>query len=734
MNNNLTPTGVISPDAPIVEGDTDFGARAPALPYILYYWRTIAQFRWMILGIISVCLVLGVIITLLTPPLYTAKVRIEIDREQKHITDVSRVQGDQGGQGDQTNEFYVTQYALLQARPLAERIVRSLDLANSSDFFVAHGIALTPNGLGGDPGDRNAREKKAAQLLLSHIAVEPVKDSKLVDVKYTSRSPEISARIAQQWVKTFTDSRLDQQYASTADARRFLEERLATMKEKLEQSERQSIAYSVNQGLERLGHVVTPDGRTADSQTVLEMTLAARVQALALATQARVAAETRLRGDEGEVSLDASVVALRQARTQLAVQREQILVQHEPTYPAAQELNAQIAQMDRDIKTSVRRIQENAQQNYREAHDQEQELVRQVSDLRRQLGQQQHAAVEYNIYQREADTNRQLYDALLQRYKEIGINGTIGASQVSVVEPAVAPNAPSSPNLLKNMAFALLLGLVLSGAMVFAIEHIGQSIHDPEVLAKLLDVPVLGHVPLLEDGNIREALTDSRSLLYESYVNLRTALTFATSQGIPSSLMITSSRPKEGKSTTALGLSLVIKRMGRSVLLIDADMRNPSQVTDDHAPGLSNYLAGDENWMDKVREGEVGGISVLPSGPKPPNAAELLTELRLTELLRQAAGHYDHVIIDTPPIIDLADAPLIAGAVSACLLVVEADGPSQRAVHIALNRLLMSKVKIVGALLTKQQMRYGYGYAYGYGYGYGYGRKRVAEAGDGTVA
>lgn len=699
---NIVPAQTLA--APIWHSRTENG-QLSEMPYLLYYWQLVMRFWWIIGGIILSLLALGLVVTLLIPPQYTAHARIEIDREQKSMADVSNLDS---GPSHQDTEFYQTQYALLATRALADRVVSSLDLGNNSAFFLAHGVGapITEQGVG--LAERKVRERQAANLLLAHIAIDPVKDSKLVDIRYTSRSAELSAKIANEWVRSFIETRIDQQYSSTGDARHFLEGRLNEMRERLQRSERAASDFASGAGIVKLAQAVDSTGHTVSSQTLVEMALTARAAALNQATQSRITAQTQLSPDAGDASLDSSIIGLRQARSQLAAQYAQMLVQHEPTYPAAQELAAQMRQIDTDIRSAAKRIHDNRQMALKQAKAQEAQLESEVAELRRQLNEQQQATIQYNILLREADTNRQLYDALLQRYKEIGIAGTVGVSQVTTVDAALQPNGPSSPSLLKNLAFALLLGLVLSGSAIFAIEHVGQSIHDSEMLARTLDIPIIGEAPLIPKTRMLTPLEDSASPLFEAYVSISSALSFATSHGVPKTLMVTSTRSGEGKSTTAAMLALILARKGKQVLLVDGDMRAPSlaELLSKHLSmipekGLSNYLSGEDDWTRNIQASDIAGLSLLSSGPKPPNAAELLTEQRLGALLAYATTVYDNVVIDTPPILGLADAPFISGMAEASLLVVEAGGPAQRAVKAATNRLRMTNGKLLGAVLTK---------------------------------
>lgn len=692
-------------------------------PLLLQYWSKALRWRWVILAILAGCLAGSVIITLLTPKRYTAQAQVEISREQQQITKVEGLESQEAGRDI---EFYATQYALLRTRPLAARIVNDLRLTSSPDFFASHGRAsryeeLTEN------RDTAALTREAVDLLLRNVTIDPVRTSRLVNVRFTSRSPELSAAIANQWIQAFIAGGIDRQFASTADARRILEQRINVLRARLERSERQVVTYATNQGIVTLDQVRDDSGRSQVGRTLTASDLEALNTALNRATEARISAQSRIGSNASlasELSNNQALALIRQRRAEAASEYARLQVQFEPGYPLAREAQERVRSLDGAIEREIARVSGARDQEYREAARREGELRDRVAQLKRQLDAQQRASIQYAIYQREADTNRQLYDALLQRYKEIGVAGTVAASNVALVEPAEVPRRPSAPSLPINLTIALLAGISLAAIAVFALDQIDEGIHNPNELKIQLGIPLLGHTSLIE-SSVQEELADTKSPFYEAYLSVRSNLSFATAKGFPKSLMITSTRPAEGKSSSSLALSVVVGRTDKKVLLIDADMRSPSihaLIGQSNAEGLSNILVGEKDWRSLVRTTPYKNVSIISAGPTPPNAAELLSGGGLDKLMRECSTEYDHVILDSPPILGLADAPIIARSVEGCVLIVEARGVATRAIRGSIDRLSMAHGHIFGAVLTK--LRYhdsAYGYGRGYGDGYSYG-------------
>jgi len=338
----------------------------------------------------------------------------------------------------------------------------------------------------------------------------------------------------------------------------------------------------------------------------------------------------------------------------------------------------------------------------------------------------QRDSIQLNIYQRDVDTNRALYDGLLQRYKEIGVTGAIATNNISIVDVAQTPERPSKPRLLINLFLASLIGLGLGVVAAFLLEALDETLASPEDVESKLNLPVLGVIPLLDRGVTPiEALKDVRSNFSEAYYSLRTALQFSTPNGAPSSILVTSSRPAEGKSTTAYATAVNLARLGRRVLLADGDLRNPSMhriIGTDNEAGMSNLLSGGA-LGELAKKTSQTGLDFIPCGPLPPNPAELWGGDRLHQILVEALQTYDHIVIDGPPVLGFADAPLLASSVAGTIFVLESKGTRRAQARGALRRLATGNGRILGATLTKfntKTAQYG-GYDYAYDYNYGPG-------------
>lgn len=412
------------------------------------------------------------------------------------------------------------------------------------------------------------------------------------------------------------------------------------------------------------------------------------------------------------------------------------MVQFEPGYPAARAIQSQIDQLDRSIGREESRVSGSAQADYREAVERERALQAKVEELKSSYLDLRRRSIQYNIFQQEVDTNRALYDGVLQRFKEIGVAGGVGVNNVSVVDRADVPPRPSSPKLLINLAIALLVGLVLGAMAAFALEQIDEAIADPAEIERRLGLPVLGSVPKVEGQTPKEALLDRKSEMVDAYLAIQTNLGFTTEHGVPRSLAVTSTRPAEGKSTTALALATMLARAQRRVILVDGDMRSPSVHHlggVGHDRGLSNFLAGQDDLATLTFPMDDLGFTAMTAGPIPPNAAELLTGNRLSLLLARLLETYDHVIIDSPPVMGLADAPLIASRVEGVVYAVESHGIRSSMVKTALSRLAATNANVIGGVLTKFEARKGSA-GYGYDYGYNYGRdERSANKASGNA-
>lgn len=531
--------------------------------------------------------------------------------------------------------------------------------------------------------------------------------------------------IANAWPREFIGAALDRNTGSTADARQGLEKRLEDMRIRLEQSERNLIAFGTAHNMVTLGVTKDANGKTEEPRTLVASNLEALNQALIQARADRIAAQSRLGAGSGSAdALQSSVLgSLRAKRTELVAERERLLVQFEPAYPAVVAVQHSINAVDAAIAQENSRYGGAQRSKFAETQQREQLLETQVSALKGEFLQQQQNTVQYNILQRDADTNRQLYDALLQRYKDVGVVGTVPINNVAVVDEAKVPSGPSAPSLPRNLAEALLASLLVCGLVVFVLEQLDEVIRDPAQVEPLLHLPMLGIVPKI-DGDPVSELEKPRSDIAEAYFSIQSVMALTTNHGFPKTLEITSAKPGEGKSITALALAMSLGRTGKSVLLVDADMRSPSVhklIGGNNNHGLSNMLAGEDTLTPYLQPTAHRGVTVLSSGPLPPSAAELLNSDRLEQVIAIMLKNYDHVIFDAPPMLGLADSQLLCRAVEGAVFVIEAQQTSTRVIQRAMQRLRVGSNHVFGVILTKLDLsKFSAGYdAYNYNYNYG---------------
>lgn len=699
------------------------------MPMIRQYMNIAKRWRLVIAACFLGFVMLGLIVTLLMTPKYTAASTIEISRESDRVTNFQGVERE-ASIADQ--EFYQTQYGLLSSRTLSENVARELRLIDSPEFFAMFDTFSDDPALEMVNGHysaatRSRRHQIAGEILLDNLGVSPARLSRLVEIRFTSPDANFSAKVANAWAQQFIETNLSRKSEATAYGREVLQRQLAEYKARLDESQRQLVAYASREQIINLPAQGTGSSSVGD-RSIVSDDLSALNTALNVAVADRIAAEARFRqagstGASTEVLRNSAINNLRERRAELMADYNRLLVQFQPDYPTVVQVKAQIDQLDQSIVREESRVLSSYQSEYRQALQRESELRSRVSGLKDDYLSLRRRSIQYNIFQQEVDTNRALYDGLLQRFKEIGVAAGVGVNNIAIVDPALAPRKPSSPRLLLNLLASAALGLLIGALIALGLEQLDDAIEDPADFRRRIGLALLGTVPQLKDEDPLTALGDRKSELFDAYLSVQTNLSFATEAGLPKSIAVTSTRPAEGKSTTALALATTLTRSGRSVILIDGDMRSPSVhlwANADRDRGLSNFLSGDDNLEGSTFDIQDLGVTAMSSGPIPPNAAELLSGRRLSALVRRLEKAYDHVIIDCPPVLGLADAPLIASQVDGVAYCIEAHGIKSSLVKASLARLNVSDIRIFGCILTKfeaSKAHHGNGYEYGYSYG-----------------
>lgn len=695
-------------------------------------WRVLVKRKGTVFGVLAAVVVVTLVLTLLMTPVFRATGVMQIERDTVKVV---QVEGLTPVEAPGDKDFYQTQYELLQSRALAQRVVGQLDLADSAVFermnrpSPLRAAANTVLGMLpqrataqplGEDASLAAAERARVSAFLDFLTIEPVRNSRLVRVSYDSPDPVFSARVVNTLSEAFIAANLERRFDASSYAKTYLEDRLQQMRQRLEDAESQLVQFARAEGIVNIDNRESLVGRNLS-----ELNLA-----LSKAQDERARAEAKWQQGKAtdsmalpDVLASKLIQDLQAKRAEVAAEYQDKLRVFKPGYPLLNQLGAQIAELDRQIGNEVANIKSAIANQYQTAVAQERLLRVELNSLRDQALDLQQRSVKYNILKREVDTSRELYEGLLQRYREIGIAGGVGTNNVSIVDPAEIPGDPFKPNLQLNLILALVLGLFGGVGLALLLDYLDDSLKSPEDVERALGVPVVGVIPRLRNTTPEHALKDTRSAFAEAYRSLRTALQFSTDQGVPRSLLVTSSVPAEGKSTTACALARNFAQLGQRVLLIDADLRNPSLhkvLATENGIGLSSYLAGAAKASEIVRElTGLPQLHIITSGPLPPNPAELLAGPRLLTFLGLAAERYDQIILDGPPVMGLADAPIVASVAAGTLLVIETGSTRAAQVKDAAKRLTASRARVIGALLTKYHDRHAMYGRYGYG-GYGY--------------
>jgi len=710
---------------------------APFDPLKLLWY--VVQYRWLIAVLCVLGLVLGGVITFMQSPKYQATARIEI------MVPTARVLEDLDVVA-QTSDMrtFETARERLKSRDLARRVVLQLGLAQNVDFlFPAPDFAIgnifsrvfgTSPRASLDDYDAEVRESIAVGRLLNDLSVALVRGTSLLAVSFSSTSPQLASDVANQVVRSYMDQQVDRTMETSELARQFIEEQVAEVKTRLEQSETALVAYAKDAGISSAGQ-----------GSLVSANIEAINSALSTAIQTRLADERLVAqidaGDGARLQqvLDSEAIqSLRGRIAELRGEYQQKLGTFKPEFPEMQRLSAQIGELERQVAEGVATISASLKLKLQESTRAEQDLRVKLAELEAEQVEFQDKNIQYTILNREVESNRAQYQSLIDKLNDLGVVSELRRANVEVVDLAQTPGAPFSPSLSRNLLMFLAAGIALAAAVIYVLELLNNKFNAPDQVESELKLPVLGIIPQAEAGALAETLADPRSSLSEAYRSLRTSLQFAGSEGAPRTLLLTSSEPGEAKSTSAFKLAEEFAAIGVKVLIVDADLRRPSLhrlFKTDNTTGLTNLLTS-TIAPDAVRTLFRGTanerVTFLSSGPLVPNPADLLSSHRMGSILSACMQTYDMIIIDGPPVIGLSDALILSRLAEATMLVVSAHQVQRKSAKAALKRLRSAGGHMVGATLAKldvKRVEYSYAYRYMYEgyYSYGGDQKLIAE-------
>lgn len=720
---------------------------SPREPHLYDYLLILRKHQWLILSFLLAVVTIVAIATFRMQSVYVATTRIEIDRENGTILPFQGMEP-YDYMTDQEN-YIETQSKILTSETLALQTIRSTGLGARPEF-------ASPNG----PSEAVAigsleNQKRPPELaaFLGSLAVRRVPNSRLLDVSFESTDPQFAARVVNEHIRNFQEQNVKSHYDETTRATTWLRDELDELKVKVQESEDKRIAYErKNQiwALDDKSNITTQ--RLADVNKTLTDAQDDRMKKEALYEFAKA-------GDIADVPALRDNLVLQNLTTKrqgLSEDYVDALNQYGPNFPKVQRLQAQLKDIDQLIQKENQNTLHRIESDYREARQRELMMKQALEEQKVEANEMAERLVEYNILKREAEANKALYDGLMTKLKEVGISSALRSSNIRVVDPAMIPSYPSRPAKARNIVLAFLVGLVGGIGLALLREYLDNTVKTPDDIETLARLPSLAVVPQFSNSNgdgARKGLLKGistnghekrielvaqhlpKSQMSEAFRALRTSLLLSQPSRPPQVILVTSALPREGKTTAAANLAVTLAQLGDRTVLVDADLRKPGvgrllNLNGGKYAGLSSYLAGVSSLdLVTVPHPAIPNLAAIPTGPLPPNPADLLSSSKLTEAIAELRSKFKFVVIDSPPIMAATDAVILSVQTDGVLLVVRSGETPKEAFTRTRDLLNSVKCHMLGVVLNAVDSSapdYYYSYRY-YPYSYGYGPQEAAE-------
>jgi capsular exopolysaccharide synthesis family protein len=709
--------------------------------HLLDRLNAVYKYRYLI-GAVFLLVLVGVLVhTYTTTPLYRATTSVLI--EDDNAAAVAGFNTTTTDYSQDPEPYYQTQLRILTGRELATRVAAKLKLDAQPEF---NGQGPRRTGLAGvlqtlkrqaqgllhlatgaeaptAPAESGTETASLVNQFLGTISVDQVRGSRLVNVSVTSADPAFAARAADTLVEEYVQFNLEFRTAATRKSLEFLASEIAKQQKKVEDSERAMAQYrEANNALsleDRQNTVV------AGLNQVNEAFLRARgerIQKESLFNQVRSLPADGL-ADSPTLNANAQVQSLRTRLGELNRQKVQLNERYGPKNPQVIENENAIADATRNYQQALVAAVDAIRSDYETARAQELRFAAALEESKGAATDLSRKSVGYTVLEREAQSNRQIYEALLQRQNELQIVSNSGGNNVRLMDRAEVPSAPFTPNVRRNLLLGSLAGLLLAIGLVLAIDYLDDTVKTPEDITRRLKLPFLGLVPAVK-GNTHPLLSQAVPHEFgEAFRALRTSLVFSSGVEGTRVIALTSAQPLEGKTTTACNIAIALAYGGSRVLLIDADMRRPSvsrTLDIENTIGLSHLLTGQATARQAIRPTGVKNMWVMTAGVTPPNPSELLASDRMKTLIASVQkGPFDWVLIDTPPVLAVTDCVIIAPWVAGVVFVIGSEMTQRRLSERAIETLMTSRPHVLGAVLNRvdiERNKYYYSRYYGYKY------------------
>lgn len=697
--------------------------------------------RWIVGGIFAICLLGALAYTLLATRQYEGRALVEVRQEAEKVLGT---ESDREGAATKldSDRFFATQIDIVKSRSVTIAVAESLGFFGNNRFLDAMDVSPDDAKLS-ILSPQEAKRELIIETMTDHLSVGYTGSTRIVQIVFKSPDPRLSARVANAYAEAYIRNNLTKKSDSSSYALDFLRDQLREAQARLEQSEQESLAYARRTRIVDVSNAAgnNKQGNSTQPQSLIAAQLVQINNAYSEARARRITAEQKWRRVQGVPLLSIPEVFQNQGVQQLlekralveADYREQLAIRQE-SHPAARQAGERLAELDRQISTVAGDIRRGIRSEYEIAQASERQMKGQLEDLKGNTLTEQNQGIQLSILRREADTNRQQYDALLQRFNQLNAESGVQANNITIIDQAMVDPEPAWPKTWLNILLAVLGAAVLSAAYLLGQALLFDRIRTGADITSRSGLSLLGAIPPSDD--VLSDARDAKTAIGEALNVVRTGLSLASADGAPRSIMVTSVQPGEGKTNTCLALAISFARIGKRVVVMDLDLRRPNVhrlFKLQNKLGAANLLSGQAEIAKVIRPSGIDGIDIITAGPIPPNPTELIMSQQLSAIMTELQSSYDIVFIDAPPVLALADAVILSSKVESAIFIIESGRNSPTALRSAVNRIAANGGSIVGGILTKYDPgRMGYGYNLDYSYSYSYaetGQRAEDDAG-----
>jgi succinoglycan biosynthesis transport protein ExoP len=722
---------------------------SPREPHLYDYLLILRKHQWLILSFVLAVVTIVSVATFKMQPVYVATARIEVDRDNANILPFPG--NDSYDASADLDNYIETQSKVLTSETLALQTIRNTGLSTRPESSGSGGPseAIALGSLA------NQRRPPELAEFLGSLGVRRVPSSRLLDISFESTDPVLAAKIVNAHLETFVEQNFRSRYESTTKASTWLGDQLEELKVKVQKSEDARIAYErQNQiwSLDDKSNITTE--RLADINKELTVTQEERMKKESLYEFAKAGNLDAIPQVQGNSVL----MDMIKHRSEVTLEYNDALSQYGPNFPRVLRIQAQLKDLDQNLEKQKQNIVNGLESDYREARQREGLLAQELDQQKTEVNAMSEKLVEYNILKREAEANKVLYDGLLTKLKEAGITAGLRSSNIRIVDPAMIPSYPSRPAKARNVALAFLVGLVGGIGLALMREYMDNTVKTPDDVETLSRLPSLAVVPQFAGSNgvgkrpgLLQGFGSSnghekrielvaqhlpKSQMSEAFRALRTSLLLSQAGHPPQVILVTSALPREGKTTAAANLAVTLAQLGDTTVLVDADLRKPGvgrllNMTGGKYAGLSSYLAGVSTLdLVSVPHPSIPNLVAIPTGPLPPNPADLLSSSKLTDAIAELRTKYKFIVIDSPPVMAATDAVILSVQCDGVLLVVRSGETPKEAFTRTRDLLTSVKCHLLGVVLNAVDSSapdYYYSYRY-YPYSYGYGPQESLDS------